>query len=143
MSRWIVTALAVALLSLLGACGGSSETTSDEPAVVEEIEGSELSRVTLTPEAAERLDIKTAAVEESKGAKVVPYSAVVYSPTGETWTYTNPEGLTFVRQRVVVRRVDGDQVVLSKGPEAGTKIATVGVPELYGAEAGIGADSDH
>ncbi len=143
MSRWIVTALIVASLPLLAACGGSSETASDEPAVVEEIEGSELSRVTLTPEAAERLDIKTAAVEERAGGTVVPYSAVVYSPTGETWTYTNPEGLTFVRQRIVVRRVDGDRVVLSKGPAAGTKIATVGVAELYGAEAGIGADSDH
>jgi hypothetical protein len=143
MSRLIVTALFVLSLPLLAACGGSSETASEEPAVVEEIQGTELSSVTLTPEAAERLDIRTAAVEEGKGGTVVPYSAVVYSPTGETWTYTNPKGLTFVRERVVVQRVDGDRVVLSKGPEAGTKIATVGVPELYGAEAGIGADSDH
>ena len=143
MSRWIVSALCIVSLPLLGACGGSSETASEEPAVVEKIQGTELSRVTLTPEAADRLDIQIAAVEESEGATVVPYSAVVYSPTGETWTYTNPEGLTFVRERVVVDRIDGDEVVLSKGPAAGTKVATVGVAELYGAEAGIGADNDH
>jgi hypothetical protein len=143
MSRWIVTAFVVLSLPLLAACGGSSESDADEPAVVEEIQGTELSRVTLTPEAAERLDIKTAAVAENGGARIVPYSAVVYSPTGETWTYTNPKGLTFVRQRIVVERIDGNRVVLSKGPTAGTKVATVGVAELYGAEAGIGSEGDH
>jgi hypothetical protein len=34
-------------------------------------------------------------------------------------------------------------VRLAKGPEPGTKVATVGVAELYGAESGVGADSGH
>jgi hypothetical protein len=97
----------------------------------------------LTPEAAERLDIQTAAVDGNGTQMVIPYAALVYSPTGETWAYTNPEGLTFVRQRIVVDRIDGDRVVLSKGPSPGTKVATVGVAELFGAESGVGADSGH
>ena len=142
MTRRIVAALCAAPL-LVAACGGSSQSASEEPAVVQQVHGTELSRITLTPEAAQRLDVRTAPVEQKAGVTVIPYSAVFYSPTGETWTYTNPEGLTFVRRRIVVDRIDGDRVVLSKGPSSGTKIATVGVAELYGAEAGLGADSGH
>jgi hypothetical protein len=141
MTRWIVALLLP--LSFLSACGGSSDTAVNESAVVEEVAGTDLSRITLTPEAAKRLDIKTGNVETRGGATVVPYSAVFYSPTGETWTYTNPEGLTFVRQRIVVDSIDGVRAQLSKGPEPGTKVATVGVAELYGAESGLGADSGH
>jgi hypothetical protein len=142
-NRWIVPVLVVVPL-LVAACGGSTAAEVVEPAKVEEVDGTDLSRVTLTPEAAERLDIKTAPVQDGNGAQmVIPYAALVYSPTGETWTYTNPEGLTFVRQRIVVDRIDGDRVVLTKGPAPGTKVATVGVAELFGAEAGVGADSGH
>jgi hypothetical protein len=141
MSRWIVALLLP--LSFLAACGGSSETAAHQPAVVEEVAGTDLSRVTLTPEAAKRLDVETAAVEKRAGATIIPYSAIFYSPTGETWTYTNPQGLTFIRQRIVVDSIDGARAVLAKGPEPGTKVAIVGVAELYGAESGVGADSGH
>jgi hypothetical protein len=141
MSRWIVALLLP--LSFLAACGGSSDTAGHEPAVVEEVAGTDLSRVTLTPEAAKRLDVETAAVEKRDGATIIPYSAILYSPTGEAWTYTNPQGLTFVRQRIVVDSIDGARVRLAKGPEPGTKVAIVGVAELYGAESGLGVDSSH
>jgi hypothetical protein len=141
MSRWIVALLLP--LCFLSACGGSSETAVNEPAVVEEVAGTEVSRVTLTPEAAKRLNVKTADVENRAGSMVIPYAAIFYSPTGEAWAYTNPEGLTFVRQRIVVDSIDGARARLSKGPEPGTKVATVGVAELYGAESGLGIDSSH
>ena len=141
MSRWIVALLVP--LSFLGACGGSSDTAAHQPAVVEEVAGTDVSRITLTPEAAKRLDIKTADVEKRAGATIIPYSAIFYSPTGEAWTFTNPEGLTFVREQIVVDSIDGARVLLTKGPEPGTKVATVGVAELYGAESGVGADSGH
>ena len=141
MSRWILGLLLP--LAFLVACGGSSETAGHQPAVVEEVAGTDVSRITLTPEAAKRLDIKTAAIKENGGSRVIPYSAIFYSPTGEAWTYTNPEGLTFVRQAIVVDSIDGARVLLKQGPERGTKVATVGVAELYGAESGVGADSGH
>jgi hypothetical protein len=133
---WALVALLVVPL-LLAACGGEAEHEAATAAVVEEVDGTDLSKITLTPEAAERLDIKTAAVTANGAGRVIPYAAVFYSPTGETWAYTNPEGLTFVREQIVVDRVEGDQAMLSKGPAPGSKVATIGVAELYGAESGI------
>jgi hypothetical protein len=133
---WALVALLVVPL-LLAACGGEAEHEAATAAVVEEVDGTDLSKITLTPEAAERLDVKTAAVTASGAGKVIPYAAVFYSPDGETWAYTNPEGLTFVREQIIVDRVEGDRAMLSKGPAAGSKVATAGVAELYGAESGI------
>jgi hypothetical protein len=39
-----------------------------------------------------------------------------------------------VRERVRVGRVDGDRVLLSRGPAAGTRVVTVGTAEVYGTE---------
>jgi hypothetical protein len=132
-----LAALLVVPLLLTACGGGGAEHEAATAAVVEEIKGTELSKVTLTPEAAERLAIETAPVTTNSAGRVIPYSAVLYSPTGETWAYTNPEGLTFVREAIVVDRIRGDRAWLSKGPAPGSKVATVGVAELYGAESGI------
>lgn len=133
---WVLVALLVVPL-LLAACGGEAEHEAATAAVVEEVDGTDLSKVTLTPEAAKRLDIKTAAVTANGAGRVIPYAAVFYSPTGETWAYTNPEGLTFVRAPIVVERIEGGRAMLTKGPAPGSKVATAGVAELYGAESGI------
>lgn len=136
---WLVAALIALPLLLMGCGGGSSEAAEDNgPAHVEAVEGTDLSTVTLTAKAVERLAIETATVETNGTGKVIPYSAVLYSPTGETWAYVSPKSLTFVRHSIVVDRIDGDKAYLSEGPTAGTKVATVGVAELYGAESGLG-----
>jgi hypothetical protein len=71
--------------------------------------------------------------------RVVPYAAVIYDPEGKTWVYTEPKPLTFVRAPVSVAYIDGDLAVLSEGgPADGTAVVTVGVPELYGTELGVG-----
>jgi hypothetical protein len=62
----------------------------------------------------------------------------MYGPHGETWVYTNPEPLTFIREPIAIDYIDGDQVVLSDGPSPGTKVVTVAVAELYGTETGVG-----
>lgn len=144
-----VAAVLIAAVLPLAACqGGEDEAAAgaEEPAKVEPVEGSEgLYRITLTAEAAERLDVQTAAVRavgDGAGQRtVIPYSAVLYEPDGETWAYTSPESLTFVRAPIVVETIDGDRAVLSEGPPLGTMVVTVGVAELFGAENGIGADS--
>jgi hypothetical protein len=139
---WLVAALIAVPLLLMGCGGGSSEAAAEEectgPACVTLIEGTELSTVTLTEKAAERLAIETAAVEKNGVGRAIPYSAVLYSPTGETWAYVSPKPLTFVRHAIVVDRIDGNKAFLSEGPTAGTKVATVGVSELYGAASGLG-----
>lgn len=139
-------AAALCLGSLqLTACERKAHTQSHEsPSKVEHIEGSELSRITLTERAMERLDLKTSEVREqamSRSAttrRVVPYSSLIYDPTGRTWVYTKPEALTFIRHKVDVEYIEGDSAVLSDGPPAGTVVATVGAAELYGTEFAVG-----
>jgi hypothetical protein len=128
----------------LAACSQASAVTASkiQPAQVEKIEGTELNRVILTEKAAERLDLQMAPVREEQvdGTQrlVVPYSAVIYDLEGATWAYTSPAPLTFVREPITVDYIEGDMVVLTDGPAAGTEVVTVGVPELYGADTGIG-----
>jgi hypothetical protein len=117
-----------------------------EPAHVEHLEGTKLSRVTLTAKAAERLDIQTDQVRETEvlysgetsKRMVVPYASVLYDPHGNTWVYTNPEPLVFVRHHIDIDYIEGDLAVLSDGPASGTAVVTVGVAELYGTEFGMG-----
>lgn len=72
-----------------------------------------------------------------KQQKIVPYAAVIYGLQGETWVYTNPEPLVFVRESIAVDYIEGEQAVLLEGPPAGVAVVTVGGAELYGAETGV------
>ena len=145
LNRWIAVILVVILAGLLlPACSmvETSEAASEAPALVEPIEGTELNRLTLTERAAQRLDLQTAQVREEQvsGTQrlVIPYGALIYDLNGDTWIYISPEPLTFVREPITVDTIDGDMVVLTDGPAIGTEVVTVGVPELYGADTGIG-----
>ena len=157
-SRWMLVVLIIAGLQL-SACTKKLDTSSKRaPAQVERIEGTDLKRVTLTEKAAERLGIKTAPVHEMPVAqprlvraarvapsgadagvvKVVPYAAVLYDAGGNTWAYTTPQPLTFVRQAIHIDYIEGDLAVLADGPPSGTEVVIVGAAELFGAETGIG-----
>jgi len=143
-NRWMIAVLIIAAALTLTACAAQTPEsfTSSPPARVERIGETNFSRVILTAEAAKRLDIQTAPVRDAqvrgKLRKVVPYAAVFYDLNGAIWAYTNPEPLTFVRARISVDYIDGDMAVLSDGPPSGTKVVTVGSPELYGTEFGVG-----
>jgi hypothetical protein len=121
---------------LLSACGGGQIPVTGEkinPSKLEEIEGSELKRVILTEKAAERIDVQTVPVS----GQVVPYSAVIYDIEGNTWIYTNPAPLTYVRAPVFISRIEGEDAFLSQTLESDDPIVTVGVAEIYGAETGV------
>jgi hypothetical protein len=137
----VVTALTLAACASQ-ASQSSEGSTSSPPAKVERIGETEFSRVILTEQAAERLGIELARVHDTqiqgKQRKVVPYAAVFYDLNGKTWVYTNPEPLTFVRASISIDSIDGDLAILSEGPPSGTKVVTVGSPELYGTEFGVG-----
>jgi len=115
-----------------------------KPAHVEHIEGEEVSRVTLTEKAAERLAVTLDVVRDQRvsrsgtARRVVPYGAVLYDVGGRTWVYTSPESLVFVRREITVDYIEGDLAVLSDGPPAGTRVVTLGATELHGAEFEIG-----
>ena len=105
-----------------------------EPAELEPIKGTDVKRVKFSAEGAKRVGLQTVAIRQNGQGKIIPYAAVIYDPEGNTFTYTSPEPLTFVRKEVQIDRVDGDRVVLSDGPPAGTKVVTVGAAEVYGTE---------
>jgi hypothetical protein len=124
----------------LSACSEAStgydyETASQhEPAKLEPIKGTDAQRVIFDAEAAKRVGLQTAAIRENGPETVIPYSAVIYDAEGNAYTYTAPEPLTYVRKEIEIDRVDGNSVVLSDGPPAGTKVVTVGAAEVYGTE---------
>ena len=140
--NWKIMLVLVSVVMLLSACGGKVPVTGEKvaPSRVEPIEGSEFSRVVLTEKAVQRLDLQTVPVEireMNSEHLAVPYAAVMYGLEGDTWVYTNPEPLVYVRQAIVVDYIDGDWVALNEGPEIGTPVVTVGAPLLYGAEVGV------
>ena len=131
--------LIVAALQL-AACGQNAVPVVEAsgPATIDPVEGTDLSRVTLTEMAAKRLDIQTATVVDVNvsGAtkKVIPYAAVLYDAQGTTWTYINPEPLTFVRHIITIEYIKGDDAFLLDGPPSGSEVVTVGAAELFGSE---------
>ncbi len=131
-----VAPLAIALAS--SACSADLAPSAEAPAEVEEIEGSELSRITLSAHAAERLGIATSAVAEADDLLAVPYAAVLYDAGGKTWVYASPEENVFIRDEIVVDRIDGELAYLADGPPVGTEVVTTGAAELYGTETGVG-----
>jgi hypothetical protein len=149
-TQWTLGLLVAAAVSLTltpaaWAAGGKSlgKPSGVVPATVEHISGSDLYRVTLTEKAMERTDVQTTTVKRAtngSGASrlVVPYSSIIYDPHGGVWVYTSPQERTFVRHKIVVDDIEGDNVYLSEGPAVGTTVASVGVAEIYGAEFEIG-----
>jgi hypothetical protein len=86
----------------------------------------------------QRVNIKVPQPGSGTPQKVIPYSAVIYDAHGDTWVYTNPEPLVFVRQPVNVAYIKGDLAVLKEGPAVGATGATVGAVEMLGIENSFG-----
>jgi len=139
--KWLLALMGLAGLSLLSACSPAAPAAASDPkpiTIVHLTDAAAPTRETLTQEAANRLDIQTAAVSSTTVAgasqMVIPYAAMVYDTQGKTWVYVNSAPLTYVRQQVTVDHVDGDNVIVTDGVSAGMMVVTTGVEELYGAE---------
>jgi hypothetical protein len=133
INRLFLVALIFAGL-LLSACG--AKTAAPEkivPSKLEPIEGTDLSKVILTEKAAERIGVETV----SASGTSVPYAAVIYDTEGNTWIYTNPEPLTFIREPIVIDRIEGDTVFLAESLPGELNVVTMGVIEIYGTETGV------
>ena len=137
VKRWTMVAAVGAVLVLAG-CREDKVAEKYHPAKLEESGQEGIMKVTLDARAAERIGLQTAAVREemvgSTQRLVVPYGAIMYDPKGATWTFTNPQPLVYVRHKIVVENIEGNRVILSEGPPAGTVVVTVGAAELMGAE---------
>ena len=147
VSLWVVVIAIVAALGIWAfqSVGPAESATSGGGKVVtiEKIEGTDLSKLTLTDHAVQRIGLELADVTEQQidgAAKlVIPFGAVFYDANGQAWAYTNPEGLSYVRAALTIERIEGDIAILSAGPAVGTKIVSVGAALLFGAEFGVGS----
>jgi hypothetical protein len=132
----VLVLLAISLLS--SACAPAALPEEEiKPVTLEPIAGTDLNRITLTEKAAERLGLETETVQQVDGADqlVLPYAALLYDTSGQAWVYVSVEPLVFMRQAITVDSIQGDQMIISEGPEAGAKVVTFGATELYGSEA--------
>ena len=141
MSSRTITTVLVAAAVLLPACAEVEKKSTEvaEPAHVTSIEGSDQEAIVVEAEAAERVGIATDTTKAGPhGMTTLPHSAVFYGLEGEAWTYASPEALTYVRTPIEIDHIDGDTAFLSDGPPPGTDVVTVGAPELFGVESGVG-----
>ena len=135
--RWAPAALALVLACAgLAGCREVEQASAPgyEPAKLEPLGKGDLQRVTFTAEGARRIGLRTAAVTRDGRDMVVPYDALIYDGAGTAYVYTSPKPLSYVRSKVTVDRVEGDRVLLTRGPHPGTRVVTVGATEVYGAE---------
>jgi hypothetical protein len=128
----------IVLLSVIGfllaACGAKAPTAQKiSPSKLEPIDGTDLSRVILTQKAAERIGVQTMPASGNE----VPYAAVIYDTKGNTWIYTSPEPLTFLRAPIAIDHIEGDKAFLSESLPSDLNVVTVGVAELWGTETGV------
>ena len=86
----------------------------------------------------QRVHVRVPHPDSGKPQKVIPYAAVLYDARGNSWIYTNPEPLVFVRHRIDVEYIEGDRAVLLQGPDTSAKIVTAGAAELFGVEQKFG-----
>ena len=143
LKRAWIAAIPIAVLPLWACQQGSGSETHASQAQVEAVDGSGLSRITLTEAAAERLGIETMVVTRADGpgsvVAAVPYSAAIYDTQGRTWVYVSTAPLTFTRHAVSIASIEGDVAHLTDGPRAGAQVVSVGAAELFGAELNVGA----
>ena len=136
--RLLCAGLAVVASLSLSACKEVEEESAEgyAPSKIEAVKGSDddLQRITFTKEGAARVQVATEEVRRAGNRKVIPYEALIYNDEAETFVYTSPKPLEYLRAAVSVDRIEGDRVLLKSGPPAGTKIVTTGVTEVYGTE---------
>ena len=139
---WIGRSLVTVLIAL--SVAGCTEASEEEagptyaPATLGSADAAGVKAVTFTDDAALRVQLQTRpAVADGRGV-AVEYAALIYDKKGQTWVYTVPQPLTFVRMKVTVDRVEENRAILSEGPAPGVQVVTTGAAEVYGAELDIG-----
>jgi len=138
LDRKAAAAVVVALVALAPAACKQAEAIEQEHYQASKItpaEHGDHATVTITKLAAKRIGLETAPIENNR----IPYAAILYDAEGQPYVFVNTKGLSFHREDVTVANVDGDTVELSDSPPAGTRVVTVGVPQIHGAELEFGA----
>jgi hypothetical protein len=132
----VITVIAVPLLCSCGGAISDAYVIEDDPGHVEAIGDANL--VTVTDQAADRLQIETAPVSRSRQGLVVPVEAVFVDTAGVWWVYEAHGQNEYMRAEIDLMGFQGGRTLLRSGPPVGTEVVTVGVAELYGIEEEVG-----
>jgi hypothetical protein len=141
----------------LAGCGGSATHPPAPASRLENMAGSSAGKIVLTPAGAEHIGIRiapvlsatalagstTASASLTAGGPiaVIPYSAIVFDPSGRTYAFTSPARLTYTEVPITIDHVSGDSAYLLAGPHPGAEVVTVGAEELFGVQTGVTAQT--
>jgi multidrug efflux pump subunit AcrB len=135
--------IAVVALSVLSGCGPATSAAPVmlPPARMELVGPGKIPSVALTPLGAQRIGIEAEPVTRQGTGVVIPYSALLYEPNGQTAVYTKTSALVYTRQFVTVASINGDRVVLSGGLSPSAVVVVQGAEELLGVQNGVGVET--
>ena len=142
--RCLGSAGLVLVALLASGCGGSSGSQATPASRVVHVPGSATGKIVLSSDGARHIGIQTVAARGAAGTPaqvVVPFSAIVYDPSGKTYAFVRSGRLTYVEVPVRVDHVAGSAAYLAKGPPAGARVVSVGAEELFGVQTGVLAQS--
>jgi hypothetical protein len=133
-----VAAVVVLLGAAVAGCGSSAAPLIPASGMHVNASPTSPDQVILTALGAQRIGVQTAPVRAApRSVVVVPYSAVIYDPSGKAYVFTNVRPLTYVEVPVDVRQISGNSAYLTAGPQPGAKVVSVGAEELYGVQTGV------
>ncbi len=141
--RWPAAHAGAAALLLGGAvltgCAELETKTAAtyQPASLESSTPDGPKKVTFTKEAAARVALQTSVVAARGERLEVDHAALVFDKTGAPWVFAVVAPLSFQRVAVEIDDIDGDRMLLDRGPAPGTEVVTQGAAEVWGAELGI------
>jgi hypothetical protein len=135
-----LTLVALLIAGVIAGCGSSSEPAVPQSSHVVHVPGTSETRIVLSAVGVERIGIRTARVQGSRGktgSSAIPYSAVIYDPNGQTYAFTALSRLTYTENAITIDHISGNTAYLRKGPRVGAQVVTVGAEELYGVQSGV------
>jgi hypothetical protein len=138
VDRRVAVALVAAFVAVAPAACKQAEAIEQEHYQASKISPGEHGHpvVTLTKLGAQQIGLETTPIEKDR----IPYASILYDAAdGQPYVFVNTEGLKFHREDVDIEKIEGDTVFLAGGPENGTRVVTVGVPQIHGAELEFGA----
>jgi hypothetical protein len=139
--------IGILLFPVMYGLAEEDEAESNEAVQVEETPGTDAKTLIFTEEALIHLGVKAEAVREreathrgeARGLRVaIPHSSMSYDASGHPWVYVREDADSFLRKSVEIDFMDADWIYLVSGLKAGDEVVTVGVPEMQGAEFGVG-----
>jgi hypothetical protein len=127
-----------AVAALLAGCGGSHTASIQPTARIERAPGEKAARIVVTATGAQRIGLRTARARRASGSAVrIPYSALIYDPSGRAYAFIAVGRLAYREVPVRVAHIDGPAAYLVKGPRPGDRVVSTGAEELYGVQTGV------